>query len=86
MKHKKHIKQHVLNLIAKTGFKKFYIAKQIGLKPEQLSQVLNCHRNKTEHREAIFCFLKYHVPGEIKHYKDVWLEDRPGTVNFKNAA
>ena len=85
MKHKNHIKSHVLNLISKTGFKKIYIAQQIGLKPEQLSQTINGHREKIEHREAVFCFLKYHVP-EIKHYKDVWLEDRPGTVNFKNAA
>ena len=85
MKQKTHIKAHVLNLVAKTGFKKLYIAEQVGITPEQLSQILNCRRDKTEHREAVFCFLKHYIP-EVEHYKDVWLIDRPGTINFKTAA
>lgn len=84
--HKKHkLQKHVMNLIKKTGFKKFHIAEQIGISPEQLSFAIRCRRAIPEHREAIFCFLKHYIP-EIKQYKDVWLEDRLGTVHFKNAA
>lgn len=79
------LKKHVIGLIKKTGFKKKYIAAQVGISPEQLSFAINCRRAIPEHREAIFCFLKHHIP-EIEHYQDVWLEDRLGTVHFKNAA
>lgn len=85
MQKKKKLQKHVSNLIKKTGFKKFHIAEQIGISPEQLSFTITCRRSTSEHREAVFCFLKYHIP-EIKKYKDVWLEDRPGTIHFKNAA
>jgi hypothetical protein len=78
-------RRHVRKLIHSTGFKKGFIANMIGISPSQLSQAINGHRINPEHREAIFCFLKYHLP-EITKYQDVWLEDRPGTINFKNAA
>lgn len=82
---KREIQKHVIDLISKTGFKKFHIAKLLGISPPQLSHVINGHRIKAEHREAIFCFLKHHL-SEINNYEDVWLEDRPGTIHFKDAA
>lgn len=84
MEKNKKISIHLPVLIAKTGFKKGRIAEMIGITPSQLSQVINGHRDKAEHREALFCFLRHHLP-EINHYQDVWLEDRPGTLYFKAA-
>ncbi len=82
---KKYVRQkHISNLIRKTGFKKLYIATQIGLSASQLSHAINGYRVNPEHREAIFCFLKHYV-SEVKKYSDVWLEDRPGTIYFKAA-
>lgn len=31
-------------------------------------------------REGIFSLLKIRLPDLVKEYKDVWLEDRPGTI------
>lgn len=84
MVQKRKISNHVPSLIARTGFKKGYIAQMIGISPSQLSQAINGHRDKAEHREAVFCFLRHYLP-EITRYQDVWLEDRPGTVYFKAA-
>lgn len=80
----KKISIHLSVLIAKTGLKKGRIAEMIEITPSQLGQIINGHRKKAEHREAIFCFLRHYLP-EINHYQDVWLEDRPGTIYFKVA-
>lgn len=73
------VKKHVQNLIEKTGFKKSYIAKKIGITSEQLSKIINCRRKTAQYRESIFNFLELYL-NEIETYRDVWLEDRPGTL------